>query len=176
MSMPQMLRRTAIGVISVLTGLTLPAISAHAQETLTSVFAEAEEGAFLTYFVEECGGECPVAQFACMDPHNVGLGLMLPDFDDADVARFLVEGLGKATLAVSSATIEFVPRRFDFSEMSGAWDVSLGSWDSDASALEPLARSEPATIATIIGEIALPTREGDSANAREFIDACLARR
>jgi hypothetical protein len=62
-----------------------------------------------------------------------------------------------------------------FSEMSGFWDVTFVAWGSDASALEPLARSEPTLITTANGETSLPAREGDSANARAFIDACRAR-
>jgi hypothetical protein len=163
-------RLTAAIVLAVLTA---PPAALAQDGPVASVFAESEGAAYLTYFIEECGGECPVAQFTCADPHNIGVGLMLPDFEGEDIARWLTENGGAATLRFPSSTIEFVARQMNFSEMSGMWDVSLGSWDSDASALEPLALAEAGVIVTPKGEIALPALERDSANARAFIDACL---
>jgi hypothetical protein len=149
-----------------------PALAQDAPVVSVFVSGDQQSGPFLTYFIEDCG-ECFVAQFTCGD--GGGFALMLPDFDDQTLAKALTENGARGKLRLGSTELELTARQMTFSEMSGFWDVTFVAWGSDASALEPLARSEPTLITTANGETSLPAREGDSANARAFIDACRAR-
>jgi len=145
--------------------------SAQAADKIVSMFVN-EDTPYLTYMIEDCG-ECGIAQFTCGDGN--GVNMLLLDFDDAAISKWLTKNGAHATLKAGGVEIDFTPQQISFSEMSGSWDVTFMAWGSDASAIEPLAHSKPATIETINGKIALPAREGDSANVRSFIDACMAR-
>ena len=162
--------------LSLAFGLATSVSSAVAQDApVVSMFVsgDGQAGPFLSYFVEDCG-ECFVAQFSCGD--GGGFALMLPEFDDATLSRWLADNGARAKLRLGSTELELTARQMTFSEMSGAWDIEFVAWGSDASALEPLALSEAAAVSTPKGDVSLPTREAESANARSFIDACLARR
>ena len=165
------MRATALGLLALVCGVSpVPAQDAP----VVSVFVGGDEqsGPFLTYFIEDCG-ECFVAQFSCGD--GGGFALTLPDFDDQTLSRSLAENGARGKLRLGASELELTARQIIFSEMSGFWDVEFVAWGSDASALEPLALSEPAVAVTAKGETALPAREADSANARAFIDACRGR-
>jgi hypothetical protein len=162
----------AIAVSALVSSLTGAAFAQDAPVVSVFVSGDQQSGPFLTYFIEDCG-ECFVAQFSCGD--GGGFALLLPDFDDQTLSRGLADNGARGKLRLGATELELTARQITFSEMSGFWDVEFVAWGSDASALEPLALSEPAVVATAKGETALPAREADSANARAFIDACRAR-
>jgi hypothetical protein len=147
---------------------------ARAQGAVVSMFVSGDEqsGPFLSYFIEDCG-ECFVAQFSCGD--GGGFALMLPEFDDETLSKWLADNGARGKLHLGSAELELTARQITFSEMSGSWDIEFVAWGSDASSLEPLAVSEVATVTTPKGDVVLPAFERDAANARSFIDACQKR-
>jgi hypothetical protein len=165
-----MMRGVALSVLMSAAALS----GARAQDAVVSMFAagDLQSGPFLSYFVEECG-ECGVAQFSCGD--GAGFALMLPEFDDQTLSKWLAENGARATLRVGKTTLELTARQMTFSEMSGAWDIEFVAWGNDVSSLEPLAASEAAAVTTPKGDVVLPAFERDAANARSFIDACLKR-
>jgi hypothetical protein len=149
-----------------------PAFAQDAPVVSMFVAGDEQSGPLLSYFVEDCG-ECVIAQFSCGDGGGVAVTLL--EFDDQTLAKWLTENGAHATLKVGDTSLDLNPQQIAFSEMSGAWDIKFVAWGNDATAIEPMAAGKAPVITTLKGDIALPAREGDAANARQFIDACRKR-